>query len=152
VQRLHLHQRVRARLEAGYDPQVGEIATQLAVHCERGGAVQRAVHYLQQAGEHAARRNAPHEAIAALTKGLALLTTLPDSAERTQCELTLHLSLGELLLAVQGLASPEGREVYTRAQELCQQVEETPQRLRALLGLVQFHIAQAQLGTAGELS
>jgi predicted ATPase len=44
------------------------------------------------------------------------------------------------------------REAYTRAHALGQQVGETPQRCRALWGLVQFYAARAQLSTAGELS
>ena len=81
---VQLHQRIGARLEAGYGVQAGEVAAQLAVHFERGGEVQRAVHYWQQAGDTATRRNAPHEAITALRKGLALLATLPESPERSQ--------------------------------------------------------------------
>ena len=47
-------------------------------HFERGGATAQAVRYAQQAADNAARRNAHHEASTALTKGLALLATLPD--------------------------------------------------------------------------
>ena len=61
-----LHRRIGLRLEAGYGAQAKEIAAQLAVHFERGGEIPRAVHYWQQAGDNAARRNAHHEAIAAL--------------------------------------------------------------------------------------
>ena len=85
----------------------GEIAAQLAVHFERGGEVERAVRYSQQAADNAARRNAHHEAIAALTKGLALLATLPESPERAQHELTLLLILGPRLMAAKGYAVPE---------------------------------------------
>ena len=89
-------------LEAGYGARAGEIASQLAVHFERGGETPRAVHYWQHAGDNAVRQNAHHEAIAALRKGLALLATLPDSPARTQRELVLQLTLGELLMATQG--------------------------------------------------
>ena len=102
ARRVQLHQRIGARLEAGYGARAGEIAAQLAVHFERGGEVQRAVHYWQQAGDNATRRNAHHEAVAALTKGLALLATLPESPARAQHELTLLLILGELLMAAKG--------------------------------------------------
>jgi hypothetical protein len=61
--------------------------------------VPRAVHYWQQTGDNAAQRNAHHDAVAALRKGLALLATLPDSPERMQRELALRLTLGELLMA-----------------------------------------------------
>src|SRR5262245_34113170 len=107
ARRVQLHRRIGARLEGGYGARAGEIAPQLAVHFERGGEVQRAVHYCQRAGENAAWRNAHHEAIAAFTKGLALLATLHDAPERTQRELTLQLTLGELLSGVRGRMAPE---------------------------------------------
>ena len=96
------------------------------MHFERGGETHRAVHYWQQVGDNAARRNAYHEAIAALRKGLALLATLPESPERIRRELTLQLALGELLRATGGDGAPEVGEAYTRAYALCQQVGETP--------------------------
>ena len=73
----------------------------------------RAVDYWQQAGDNAARRNAHHEAIAALRKALASLATSPESLERSQRELTLQLALAELLRATKGWV-PDVGEVYTR--------------------------------------
>jgi DNA-binding winged helix-turn-helix (wHTH) protein/predicted ATPase len=150
--RARLHQRLGARLEAGYGAQAGEIASQLAVHFERGGEFQRAAHYMQQMGEHAAQRNAPHEAVAIFSKGLELLAALPESPERAQHELTLQLALGEMLITLKGRTAPEVKQAYTRAHVLCQQGGETPQRVRTLWGLIQFYGAQAQLHTASELS
>ena len=150
VRRLQLHRRIGGRLEAGYGTRAGEIASLLAVHFERGGETLQAVHYWQQAGENAGRRNAYHEAIATLRKALALLATLADSPERTQRELALQLTLGELLMAAQGMASPHAGEAYTRAYALCQQVGETRQLFRVLSGLFVFHSAQARLCTGRE--
>src|SRR5262245_24183855 len=152
VRRRQLHQRIGARLEAAYGTRAGEIAAQLAVHFERGGAPAQAVRYAQQAADNAARHNAHHEAIAALTKGLALLATLPESPERARHELALQLALGELLRATKGTGSPDVGAVYTRAYTLAQQVGETPQRMRVLWGLSQFHLTQGQLATADALA
>jgi hypothetical protein len=110
------------------------------------------VHYWRQTGDNAARRNAHQDAIAAVTKGLALLATLPDSRQRTQDELTLLLTLGELLMAVKGPPAPEVGEVYVRAQWLCDQLGETPQRLRMLQSLLYFHQARAQLHAVSALA
>ena len=63
--------------------------------------------YLQQAADNATRRNAHHEAVAALTKGLALLATLPESPARAQHELTLLLLLGPPLVAAKGYGAPK---------------------------------------------
>jgi DNA-binding winged helix-turn-helix (wHTH) protein/predicted ATPase len=152
ARRGQLHQRIGVRLEAGYGARAGEIAVQLAVHFERSGATAPAVRYAQQAADTAARRNAHPEALTALTKGLTLLATLPESPARSRHELVLHLTLGELLRATQGVGAPDVGDVYTRAMTLAQQVGETSQRVRALWGLSQFHMAQGQLAAAETLA
>ena len=149
---VQLHGRIGARLEGGYGAQAGEIAPQLAVHFERAGAVQRAVHYWQQTGEMARWRHAYPEALTALRKGLTLLATLPESPTRMQDELTLLLSLGELLIAAKGLAAPDVGDVYVQAHRLCHQLGEPPQRFQVLQGLCRFHVNQAQLPAAGALA
>ena len=149
---VQLHGRIGARLEGGYGAQAGEIAAQLAVHFERAGAVQRAVHYWQQTGEMARGRHAYPEALTALRKGLTLLATLPESPTRMQDELTLLLSLGELLMAAKGMAAPEAGAVYAQAHALAQQLGEPPYAFQVLQGLYIFHRAQARLSTAAALA
>jgi predicted ATPase len=152
ARRVQLHRRIGARLEAGYGARAGEIAAQLAVHFERGGETSQAVHYWQQAGDNAARRNAHHDASAILTKGLALLATLPESPERARHELTLQLALGASVVATKGLGAPEGHRVYTRAHALSQQVGDPGQRFQALHGLYRYYGIQAELRTAAALA
>jgi predicted ATPase len=152
VRRQQLHRRIGLCLEAGYGTRAGEIAAQLAVHFERGGDVPRAIHYWQQAADNATRRNAHHDALAILTKGLGLLTTLPESPERFRHELALQLTLGELLRTTKGVGSADVGAIYTRAYTLGQQVGETPQLARALWGLSQFHMTQGLMATASALA
>ena len=146
------HQRIGARLEAGYGAQAGALAAHLALHWERGGETAQAVHYLQQAGEHAARQQAHHDAIALFTKGLALLATLPESLERARHELAMQLALGELLRATQGVGSSDVGTVYSRAYTLCQQTGETALLAQILWGLAQCHITNGEAATAGALA
>src|SRR5262249_42267345 len=91
------------------------------------------------------------EAISHLTKGLELLTLLPDSAERTQHELNCLTTLGPALLATRGYAAPEVVQAYTRARALCQQVGETPEHFPVLWNLWLFYYACAEHQTALEL-
>jgi predicted ATPase len=49
------------------------------------------------------------------------------------------------------MAAPEVGQVYARARELCQQVEETPQLVPVLRGLWEFYELQGALQTAREL-
>ena len=54
-----------------------------------------------RAGKRAIQRSANEEAMRHLTKGLALLETLPDTSERVQQELDLQIVLGPVLMAGQ---------------------------------------------------
>src|SRR5207249_6481197 len=96
----------------------------LAHHYTRSGKTEKAIEYLHLAGQQAVQRSANVEAITHLTTALELLTTLPDTRERAQQELLLHLTLGAPLQATRGFSTPELRAAYTRARELCQQVAE----------------------------
>jgi predicted ATPase len=145
------HLRVGERKEAAWGPQAHQIATELAVHFEQGRDYPRAIRYLQQAGESALRRSANVEAISHLTKGLELLETLPDTPRRDQHELMLQVALGGPLMATKGFAAPEVERAYTRARELCQEMETTLQLSPVLCGLGAFYLVRAQLQTAREL-
>jgi predicted ATPase len=150
--RVHLHRRIGEREEVAYDNRAGEIAAELAVHFERGRDYHRAVHYLQQTGENAARRHAYREAIDHLTKGIELLKVLPDTPERLQKELLLQTTLGPALIATKGQAAPEVGKVYARAYELCQQEGESSQIFTVSRGLRFFYLARREFQTAYELS
>src|SRR5262249_55667421 len=104
---IQLHGRIGARLEAGYGKRTEGHAAVLALHFAHGRDNPQAVTYLQQAAANALRRWAYAEAIGHLRHGLALLPTLPDTTERRQQELAFHLTLGQALIATQGLGAPE---------------------------------------------
>jgi predicted ATPase len=146
--RVWLHQRIGARQEAGYGAQAWEIAAELAEHFERGRDTRRAVQYRWQAGRTALQRSAHQEAIVHLTKGLALLQTLPDTRERRQQELVVQAHLGTPLIATKGWAAPEVATAYTRAQALWEQMGETAQCCWVLYGLCAFHAMRAEWQTA----
>ncbi len=131
------------------------VATQpelLAHHYTEAGQPAQAVPYWLRAGQRATARSANVEAVSHLTKGLEVLRGLPDTPERIQHELALHLALGQPLLMIKGQDSPELAQVYSRAQELCQRVGDSRQRFSALMGLCSFYNAQGRLQTSRELA
>jgi TOMM system kinase/cyclase fusion protein len=145
------HQHIAQVLEARF-PALCEMQPELlAHHSTEAGLHEQAIGYWQKAGQRASERSANLEAIGHLTTGLEVLKTLPDTPERTQHELTLHTALGVPLRATKGLGAPEVGQVYARARELCQQVEETPQLVPVLRGLWEFYELQGALTTAREL-
>ena len=146
------HQRIAQVVEAQFAETVERQPELLAYHYTEAGLSAQALPYWQRAGEHALQRSAHVEAISHLMKGLEVLRTLPESPERTQHDLRLHLPLGTALMATKGYAAPEVEHVYARARALCQQVGETPQRFRVLRGLWAFYLLRGALQTARELA
>jgi class 3 adenylate cyclase/predicted ATPase len=149
--RKELHERTAQAIETLFHSRLEDHYGDLAYHYTRSGNTRKAVEYLHLAGQQAVQRSANEEAIHHLTTALELLNTLPDTRERAQQELMLHLTLGAPLQAIRGFSSPEVRATYARARELCQQVGETRQLFPVLLGLRGFHQARGELLTAREL-
>ncbi|TEU21724.1 MAG: hypothetical protein E3J21_01880, partial [Anaerolineales bacterium] len=154
VERAYLHEDVGNVLEELYGDQASEIAAiapQLAWHFQEAGIAEKAIHYLHQAGERAVELSAYQEAIAHLTRGLALLMALPDSPERAQQELALQLALGMGWLSTSAPA-PEVEKAYIRARELCQQMGKTSQLCRVVGELSIMHYVWAEHQRARELA
>jgi len=151
LRRVRLHRRVGDSEEQNYGERAHEIASELAVHFERGSELHRAVQYRQHAGHNALRQHGYQEAITHFTRGLELLATFPDTAERTQQELALLVALGLPLQMTKGYAAPEVADAYGRARELCQQIGEQVELFPTLIGLSTFYLVRAELQTAREL-
>ncbi len=152
VRRVRLHRRLGAWEESAYGERVSDIAAELAMHFERGQDYARAVRYLIQAGQNALRRSAHPEAISLLTKGLELLTNLPETPERVHHELALQATLGATLTVTKGYASPEVQHAHERAVLLCRHIGDTSQLFPVLAGLWGFRFLRAELHTAKELA
>lgn len=145
VEQGYLNEAVGNAFESLYGEQTAQIAGQLARYFRQAGIPEKAVRYLFQAGLHASRLSAHEEAIGHFTQALALLETLPDTPERVQQELELQIALGPALIAAKGYSVPEVKLAYSRAHELVQQGEETPQRFRVIFGLWGFYLVRAEL-------
>jgi class 3 adenylate cyclase/predicted ATPase len=146
-----MHERAAQAIEEVYQQRLEDHYSELAHHYSRSGNTQKAVDYLQLAGQQAVQRFANVEAVSHVTAALELLATLPDRPERAQQELTLQLTLGVPLMAIKGYAAPEMGNALTRALELCRQMENTPQLFSALVGLRRFYSLRAENKTAREL-
>jgi predicted ATPase len=149
--RRQLHQQVGQVLEEQFAETVETQPELLAHHYTEAGLIEQAIPYWRQAGQKALERSANVEAIRHITKGLSLLSALPDASKRAQQELTLQIALGVSLMAIKGYAAPEAKQAYDRARELCRQVGETPQLIPVLRGVAAFYFVRAELHTAREL-
>jgi predicted ATPase len=114
--RQQVHERIARVLEAQFPEMVATQPELLAHHLTEAGHPARAVGYWQRAGERAVARSANLEAISHLKTGLAVLQTLPETAERIQQELLLQTTLGPALMNTKGFAAPEAEHAYARAR------------------------------------
>ena len=146
--RQQYHQRIAQVLEAQF-PETAEAQPELlAHHCTEAGLTEQSVTYWYKAGQRASERSAHVEAIAHLRQGLALLQTLPATPQHLQREVDLLIALGASLIATKGYAAPEVGETYTRAQQLCQYLENSYQLFPILRGLWSYYSVRAELQTA----
>jgi DNA-binding SARP family transcriptional activator len=153
AERAYLHRDVGNALEGLYLDHPEELAAaapQLARHFQEAGITQKAIDYLRQAGERAARMSANPEAVAHYTQALKLLATLPETSERIQQELMLQVGLIVPLQVIEGYGTLRLGRALTRAQELCGQVGETPQLFQVLWLLTSFRAVRGEYSVASE--
>src|SRR5262249_55582816 len=141
-----------AQVLVAHFPEIAETQPELvAHHSTEAGLTEQAVHYWQHAGQRASQRSAHVEAITHLRQGLALLKTLPETAEPTQREVDMLIALGASLLTTQGYGAAEVGETYTYARQRCQPLDD-PQRLFPVLrGLWNYYYTRAEFQTARAL-
>jgi DNA-binding NtrC family response regulator/tetratricopeptide (TPR) repeat protein len=151
-----LHVRVAQAIER-LMPEVRERQPELlAHHYTSAGRIVDAVGYWHRAGQRALQRSAIIEAVAHLTKGLELVTTLGQAPERAPLELRLQMLLGAALAITRGWAAPEVGETMARARELSEAIAERGGESGELFfvrwGLWRFYASRADLATAQEIA
>jgi predicted ATPase len=149
--RQQYHQHIAQVLEEQFPDTVDQQPELLAHHYTEAGLNAQAVRYWHTAGQRASERSAHVEAIAHLRQGLALLQTLPETPERTQQALLLHIALGASLIATKGYAAPEVGETYTRARQFCEHLDDPQQLFPVLRGLYGYYHVRAEYQTAHTL-
>jgi class 3 adenylate cyclase/predicted ATPase len=133
--RQQIHADIAAILEHDF-PELAESQPEvLAYHHQEAGNHQLAIRCWLESGQRALAHSANVEAIASFRKALELLKALPETPERTKQEIDVQLALGIPLIAVQGYASPESREAFSRARSLCLQLGNISEYFQALFGL-----------------
>jgi class 3 adenylate cyclase/tetratricopeptide (TPR) repeat protein len=150
--RQQLHARVAEVLETEF-PQTTETQPELlAHHFTEAGLTRTAIDYWLKAGLRSRTRSANIEAIAHLTRGLALLATLAESPERDAKELQFLTTLAPAYITARGYAAPEVGPALLRACELCQRIDAPVQLLGILLGMWEWRIVRADLRICVDLA
>ncbi len=155
--RQHLHGQVGLALEQLLGTEAGAAAAELAFHFEQAQQLDRtladkAIAYLLQASQQAMRQSASQEAIAYVQRGLEIVHTLPETAQRRQHELDLQIALTLPTTSIHGYASPEARRVYETARQLCQQHGDALSLFATRVGLGRYYGMAGDLATGVDLA
>jgi predicted ATPase len=146
-----LHGQTAQAIEAEFSDHLEEHYGELAHHYSLSGTVQKAIEYLQLAGEQAVQRSANAEAITHFSTALTALETTPETPDRERRELLLRLDVGVPLVITKGVGASEVGATYTRALALVQQSGDTTLLFPVLRGLWEFHEVRGALHTAQAL-
>ncbi len=152
--RQQYHQRIAQVLTEKFLETVASQPEIIAYHYTEAGNHATAVAFWLWAGERSLAHSAHAEAVHHLTKGLELITGLPDTLQFRQQELDLLNSLGVALIATKGYAAPEVFRTFTRAWELCQQLgcAGAANGMLVLLGLWETTLLRGDLQNAHALA
>ncbi|HEX9027964.1 MAG TPA: hypothetical protein VF823_02240, partial [Anaerolineales bacterium] len=149
IERTHWHGIIGSAMENLLGESSAEMAVSLSWHFEKAENKRKAVHYFNLAGERALRVSANQEGLAHFTRALDLLSTLPDTLERAQQELTLQINLAISILALQGYADEKVGNAFSRAYELCKQIGNTPQIFPIVWQLACYYSGQGDFVNGG---
>jgi tetratricopeptide (TPR) repeat protein len=132
-----LHRRIAEALEQRFPDVVETRPEILAHHYGEAALADKAITYWHRAGKLSVAKSAVHEAIAQLRRGLGLLDGLPETRERQQLELDIHVTLIQALRAGKGYADPETIIALERANRLVTETAAvgTPLNFSVLFGL-----------------
>lgn len=152
AQRQELHALIAKTLESRFPETSDSEPEILAHHYTQAGLLDEAIEYWRKAGERALRRSANIEAIAHLKKGIELIHLLPTAPERDRRELRLYLALGPAIRAIQGHATDEVLEVYSRARALLHEDAGAREQMGVLYGLWITRFTRWDDAATGELA
>ena len=147
-----LHRRIAEALEQRFPEFVETRPEILAHHFGEAAMADKAIIYWHLAGKSTAAKSALHEAIAQLRRGLTLLDGLPETRERKQLELDIHVTLVSALRAGKGFADPEVVAALERANRLVTETASvgSPPHFSVLFGLWSYHQNAGPLAAALE--
>ena len=147
---MELHRRIGTQLEAAYGARAPEIASELAMHFDRGQDVRRAVGHYCLAAENAVARNADREAHVALSKAADLLALLPVGHDRDQMELHLRAQLSAALGRLGQSAGGPGPDIDEAIARMPGDVGDRA-LVDAMVRLSRFHSVSGDLIAAKEI-
>jgi predicted ATPase/predicted Ser/Thr protein kinase len=135
-----------------YGEKSASVASELAHLFSIAREFAQATDYFLIAARDAAEVFAFEEAAALARRGLEMLRMTPETPQRAQIEMSLHLILGTVLSMSKGHSLPDAGKSMTRARDLCQQMGEPPQLFTVIFALWTYYIVGAKLEDALQMA
>jgi predicted ATPase/DNA-binding winged helix-turn-helix (wHTH) protein len=146
------HRKLAGYIEKTND-NLGEFVSLLAMHFDRGQDPWNAIKYYVRSAEKANILYASAEALDLATRGLQLLSAIPESPDRIELEARLQYSLGTALLLARG-GTKEVKLAFNKSRNLFQQLSlrrQSAQRallFESLFGLWTYHWIHTEYAAA----
>ena len=136
--RVNIHRKIARSLEQHYPDILRRSPELVARHYTEAKCGNKAIEYWLAAGKKAGQKFALAEARTHLTLGLDLLNGQPDTEQNKIIKLEYLVTLGPVLMALEGSGAETTRSNYARAIALCEQLPESEKHFAAFWG--QWHI------------
>jgi DNA-binding SARP family transcriptional activator/predicted ATPase len=114
--------------------------SQLGYLYQTAGDAARAVHHYVRAADDSGRLFAHREVILLCRRALGLITSLPDTPERTITAMRLHFSIGFSTMIVDGYGAPEARDAFTNAEALAVRLGDPPAVFPMIAGMFSCYV------------
>lgn len=145
TRRTDLSGRIARALVKHYGDEVETVAARIAVLFEAARDFSGASQYYYAAARRSIELFAFREALSLSERGLKALKGLPDGPARKQQELVLQMSKGIALRSTSGWATPQIETVFTKARQLCQDLQDPPELIPVLWATTLFSLIRGNL-------
>jgi tetratricopeptide (TPR) repeat protein len=147
-----LHRRIAQSLQILYGEREDEVAVQLAEQYDRGGRLDRALHYYRRAAQLAAAVFANSEAVRCFRRCLELIAQQPTGRARDEEELEVLLEMSPPLNAIHGYSSPQLQATLERSAHLAEKLARPRDLMSCFVGLFAVRFVQGHVTDAYEFA
>jgi predicted ATPase len=137
--------RVAQTLVAHAGGRVADLAAELAMLFETARDFAASAAHFHTAARHAIELFGFREALSLADRGLAAIGHVSDSAARRPLEVKLLMAKGVALRSTTGWSTPESERVYTRARQICHELDDPPELFPVLWATTLFHLIRGNL-------
>jgi predicted ATPase len=137
--------RVARALVARHGDEVAAVAARVAVLFESARDFSASAQYFHMAAARSAGLFAFREALSLADRGLNALKALPDGPARKQQELVLQMMKGIGLRSTSGWSTPQIEQVFSRARQLVQNLDDPPELIPVLWATTLFLLIRGNL-------